>query len=279
MATKTITSSMTMAQINTALKNNREVIFKAGTYTISKCMTLYSNSKVICEDGVVFKRNCTGRMLQTEVVGTVTKYNGTHDSSWTGGKFIANTNSNAANVIVLFHANNITLSNISIDGCVGLHSLEINSSKSVKVKKCTFTNQTSKPKEEFREAIQIDYANKDGLSFSGIAGSSACYDGTYCNDITISNCTFNNVPNGIGTHAVSEKEDYASGITISNCTFTNVKYFNIRFVGFKDTTIKNCGNTKIKLSKLTTGHKLAGGKVSIPERGNKNITIDGITIA
>lgn len=272
-----ITPDMTTAKINTALKNYRNVIFKAGTYRLTKCMKIYSNTTVTCEDGVVFERACSGRMLQANADPNVTGYNGEHDIMWFGGTFNAGTRSESANVITFFHCRNICLGRITITGCVGMHSIEINACKTVRIRDCMITNQTVVNGNDFREAIQIDFANKDGLTVSGAGGDAQCYDGTHCTDISIVDCLFRDVPNGIGTHTVSEKEDYHTDVIIDECDFSSILKYGIKLNGFKNVRIMDC-NTPILVGTLTKAHKMSGGKVTIPERYNSNIVINNITV-
>ena len=271
--------SMTATQINKYLKNYREITFKAGTYNLKKPLVLYSNTKIICEPNVILKRDHSGRMMQVNVSPSTTKYNGAHDISWTGGKFVANTNSNAAIVIVVVHSKNITFDNVTVDGCVGLHSFEINSSKNVKITNCTIMNQTSREGENHKEAIQIDFCFKGGLGLEGATEKSPCYDDTHCQNITISDCKFINCPNGIGTHTVSYEEEYHTNIDIRNCTFTNIEKNAIRLLGMSKVTITDCVG-KIVIDKAKKAHRSVGGKVTLDNyRYNNDVTINNITVA
>lgn len=270
-----ITPDMTVTKINYYLKHYRDVTFKAGEYHMNKCMILYSDTNVICEDGVTFIREHIGRMLQSYNSPTTIQYRGVANVSWTGGHFIANSRIEKANVLTFFHCSNITLKNITVEGCIGYHSLEINASKNVDVLDCRFINQKPMSYEKFREAIQLDFANYDGLKISGADSTSSCYDGTHCQNVLIQNCIFEDVPNGVGTHTVSQKESYHKNITIDNCMFTNVTYTDIKLYGMSGVTItKNKCNT-ILLGRLKKAHANKGGKVDLDNyRKNEDITID-----
>lgn len=275
----TIKPTMTMDEINASLLKNRKITFKAGTYKVTKPILVRSDTTITCEAGVIFKRAHKDRMLEFYSAPSTTKYTGTHDVTWTGGTFIASSNSGASNVIVLCHSKNITLKNITIDGCVGLHSIEINSSKKVKLVNCTIKNQTVTDDKEHKEAIQIDFAYKAGLSILGSKVNSPCYDGTHCDNIKIENCTFDNVPNGIGTHVVCESEKYHTDITIKDCKFNNIAGNAIRLLGCKNTTITNCPG-KILIDKAKKGYKIDGTKVALTSnRCNVNVVVDNITVS
>ena len=272
-------------KINKALKENRQITFKSGNYRLTDCLILHSNTTVNCESGVRFERAHKGRMLQAYVTPDTTKYNGAHDIRWSGGTFVADTNSANANVITLFHAKNINFDGVSVKGCRGLHSLELNACRRVTIENCTFMGQSAKPDGGFREAIQIDFANLDGLAIPNADGKSPCYDGTHCKDIYIYSCSFYDVPNGIGTHTVSVAEDYHTNIVIDGCKFQNVTRNLIQVLGMKDVTITSSevymssdsdeGNKEIIAVKTTaTAHKNSGGKVKLSaDRYNKNVTV------
>lgn len=270
----TIKPDFTVDKINEYFKKYRNITFKKGTYNITKMMTIPSNTTVICEDGVIFKRSCRYQMLEMEASNTVKGYAGTHDVSWTGGTFLASTREEDAIVIVIYHCKNITFKNITVDGCRGYHSIECNSSENVVIDNCIFKNQTAIAGADYREAVQIDFAYQLGYPYRGGEPSAASNDGTHCHNIQITNCTFENVPNGIGTHTVYELEKYHENITISNCTFKNVQNYGIQLYGMKNVTIINCPTASIGVLEKTKGHKLTGEKVKLKKtRYNQNIII------
>ena len=216
--------------------------------------------------------------MQLYVTPDTVKYNGTHDVTWTGGTFVADTNSANANVITLFHSKDIRFKDLHISGCRGLHSIEVNACRRVVVDNCFIAEQTSKDKDTFREAIQIDFANTDGLSISGADGNSSCYDGTHCDGITITGCTFFNCPNGIGTHTVSEKEKYHTNVVIENCTFNEISYKDVQLCGVDGCTIDSDGS--VWLLTKNTCHLNSGGKKKLVEpRRNKAVHIYGHDVA
>ena len=271
----TIKPSMNVDKINSIFEKYRNITFKAGTYNITKMMTVHSGTTVTCEPGVIFTRSCRYQMLEMAASEDVLGYNGTHDVIWDGGTFLASEREEDAIVIVLYHCKNITLKNIVVDGCRGYHSIECNSSQNVHIMDCTFKNQSSIPDAEYREAIQIDFAYQLGYPYRGSTGAPA-NDGTHCKDIFITNCTFDNVPNGIGTHTVYEVPKYHENIMISDCTFRNIERNGIQLLSMKDVTITNCP-THIELQKRNKGFKLDGTKVKMDKtRYNVNVSIDNL---
>lgn len=271
-----IDESFTAKQINKALKENREIIFKAGTYNLGDCLILYSNTRVTCENNTKFRRCHRGRMLQLDVSPETTGYTGTHDVQWQGGTFIADTHSENANVISLFHGKNITLRGLVITGCRGYHSIEVNACMHVVIDKCNISDQLPKEGETFREAIQIDFANKDGLATKNAKGTSPCYDGTHCVDIVVKNTKITNCPNGFGTHTVSVEERYHRNIELTNVTFERMHIFDLQLFGVNG-FIYSGSPVVAHIGIKKQAHKNSGGKVKLDtERRNKHIVINGI---
>ena len=269
--------SMTTKRIKEVMADYSGIRFEVGVYNLTEPLILRSDQNVMCDEGVVFKRKHGGRMLMSEVTPSTVKYKGIHDSTWLGGKFVADTNKKAANVITLFHAKNILLEDIVVEGCVNYHSLEINASRDITVNNCTFKKQTYDGKDDFREAIQIDFANYDGLKVDGATNTSKCYDGTHCKNITINDCTFDNVPNGVGTHTVAVATTiYHTDIKISFCTFKNISNRAVKIAGMKSVLV-NCvigSNTDVYVNNLTKAHQCCGGTVELDEpRMSKDVLV------
>lgn len=285
-----IDPTFTTKKINKALKEKREITFKDGIYKLSECLILHSDTKITCESGVAFERHCKGRMLQTFADENTTKYNGVHDVSWYGGFFYADTNEAFANVITLFHAKNITLENVGVSGCRGYHSIEINACKGIIIQGCCIKDQSSKEGENFREAIQIDFANYDGLKIKGAKNTAKCYDNTHCANIIVIDTVIKDCPNGFGTHSVSYKEDYHKKITLQEVRFKDIKYNDVQLFGVDDFIMCDVESLYkgfeihiqkppvIHIGTKTKGHPTTGGKKAIAPRRNKNIHIENTVI-
>lgn len=285
-----IDPSYSAKKINKALKEQREITFKGGIYKLTECLILHSDTKITCENSVAFERHHKGRMLQTFADENTTKYNGVHDVSWNGGFFYADTNETPANVITLFHAKNITLENVTVSGCRGYHSIEVNACKGVMIRGCCIKDQSSNPGEDFREAIQIDFANYDGLKIKGAKNTAKCYDNTHCVNIIVFDTVIKDCPNGFGTHSVSYKEDYHKKITLQEIRFKDISYNDVQLFGVDDFIMNDAeslymnGKTHIPkpptihIGTKTKGHPTTGGKKAIEPRRNKNIRIENTVI-
>lgn len=267
-----INSKMSTKDINKALKKGGNFIFETGVYKLTEPLVISANStKVMCKDDVVFERHHKGRMLYSFCKPTTTKYNGISNFEWSGGLFKADTNKSNASVIVLFHVNGFKLSDVTIYGCIGLHSIELNACCDGSIEDCSISGQSSRGNETFREAIQLDFANLDGLSWDGADNKSKCYDGTHCKNIVIKKNTISNCPVGIGTHTVSNDSKWHTNVSIESNDIANCD-IDIRLCGFKDTNVFDQKN--VKCVTLSTAHKYKGGKIKLDKpRGNKNCKI------
>jgi len=287
-----IDSSFTTKKINKALKEQREVAFRRGTYKLKECLILHSDTMISCESGVIFERHHKGRMLQTFADEHTSKYDGVHNVTWIGGIFTADTNVTPANVITLFHAKHIILSSVFISGCRGYHSIEINACRDVTITGSHIMSQSSKPNETFREAIQIDFASYDSLKLKGAKNTAWCYDNTHCCDIIVKNTTIEGCPNGFGTHSVYCAEKYHADITLENVRFNDIEHNDVQLFGVDGFTMSNIQSnvTGVADNRIVTrqpvvhigvkkkGHLVAGGKVEIEPRRNKNIRIENTLI-
>lgn len=287
-----IDPTFTTKKINKALKEQREVAFRRGTYKLKECLILHSDTMISCESGVIFERHHKERMLQTFADEHTSRYDGVHNVTWTGGIFTADTNVTPANVITLFHAKHIILSSVFISGCRGYHSVEINACRDVTIVGSHIIGQSSKPDETFREAIQIDFASYDSLKIKGAKNTAWCYDNTHCCDIIVKNTTIETCPNGFGTHSVAYEEDYHRNITLENVRFNDIEHNDVQLFGVDGFTMSNIQSnvTSVANNRIVTrqpvvhigtkkkGHLLDGGKVTIEPRRNKNIRIENTLI-
>lgn len=295
-----IDPTFTTKKINKALKEQREVAFRYGTYKLKECLILHSNTMISCETGAIFERHHKGRMLQTFADEHTSKYNGVHDVTWSGGIFKADTNDTSANVITLFHAKHIILNDVFISGCCGYHSIEVNACRDVTIRDCHIIGQSSKPDETFREAIQIDFASYDSLKIKGAKNTAWCYDNTHCCDIHVKNTTIETCPNGFGTHSVAYEEDYHRNIILENVKFVDIEHNDVQLFGVDGFTMSNTQSNVTNVTDVrmvtrppvvhigtkTKGHPTTGGKKVLTDakvsvitpRRNKNIRIENVLI-
>ncbi|MBR4163066.1 MAG: TPM domain-containing protein, partial [Solobacterium sp.] len=234
--------------------------FPEGIYYLNNPLFVFSNMILQLDDNAVIKRsdisvnmlrgvhnNEDGRICDGENC-THGDYTKIHDVTIEGGTWDGNTNSNTAvsyNTLFSFdHGSDIKIQNTNITNASAIHFIVFDGIKNALVDNVTLTNQylftgdddfydtvyengvaeKISPKGNYncyllacgREAVHIDYTDSDG---------SASYplDHTPCQNITVQNCTFDNVLSGAGNHHFTTTEPKQTGIVIKENYFKNVK--------------------------------------------------------
>jgi parallel beta-helix repeat protein len=155
-----------------------------------------------------------------------------------GGTFVGKKKNTSA-LIRMAHCSNVTLTGCTLDGGGCAHQVEVAAIDGFTVKNCVFKNMNGNGTDRKQEAIQLDIAGTD-FAFGGIV-----LDGTPMKNISVTGCTFRNVPRGVGTHSMIVGS-YFKNVDISNNTFENVSEEAIIALNYinctiKNNTIKNCG--------------------------------------
>ena len=237
--------------------DGKDILFivPAGTYYVSDAILLFSNMFFqLDENATIIRTDPTKPLL----VKAHYKQNGElcNDSGCTHGQYsqlnhvgitggtwdgnaAANTDILNTNIISLGHASDITIRNTTIQNGNGLHLIVFDGCRDVLVENVTFRNQiffTGSDTEYYqnvsptsqrgsaifnyelaqgKEALHFDYANDVGSANWPL-------DNTVSSDITVRNCTFDNVLAGTGAHHQVTGLSM-NNITIENNSFTNVK--------------------------------------------------------
>lgn len=182
-----------------ALKNTGGIIyFPNGTYNLGASVLFYSNQTLLFENGAIIKATSSSvnNLFRSYCDNTVTGYNGVHDVFVFGGTFDGSGHGLNNTLFGVVHSKNIIISNCAfLNGRVGYHNLEINSSYNVRITNCRFTRSGNGS--ENGEMIQLDTAISAGWPWDNING-----DGTQCKYICIDNCHFseNTLSPAIGRH-------------------------------------------------------------------------------
>ena len=271
-----ITPDMSMTMIQRVLDKGGDIEFKKGTYKISNTLILFSNSFISCDDGVVFEKHCAPTMFLTNVGYKTTLYKGAHDIVWYGGNFISDVKSKTqSNIFTLFHAQNVTIRDITVQQDYAQHVIEINASKNIKVEGCTFMRH--KPPKDYKEVIQLDFANYAGFTFA--PAESPCYDGTHCQGIKIYRNRFEKCGHAIGTHTVSTEAKAHKNIMIIENEYHGLNEgIFVKLLNMQDVKVAGNDVTRadimVKLNAMKTETFPHGGtrKVDLGKR-NKNVTI------
>lgn len=228
------------------------VVVPAGTYIISDSLGIYSNTNLQLASGAIMKSTAqdgsmlSGRHLDASgaicytdscthggysQIKNITVSGGTWDRNDAKGR-------GASYGITLRHASDITVKNATFTNSVD-HMLNLSANKNAKVENCTFKNSAWSTNYQssfwdltigrtFNPNNTDDYNNRHRFSevlhfdFTNYEGESRAYpiDNTPCENCTVTNCTFENVHSGVGTHHDNPKR--SKGLKIVGCTFKNV---------------------------------------------------------
>ena len=126
-------------------------------------------------------------------------------------------NYSASNMVLLFHSDNVTFSNVTFLDITGSHAIDIGGCRNTNIIGCKFLGYCSYGR-NFRETIQIDYAYQGGIPY--FKEGSACFDDTHCDGVNIIGCEFDKSATyasqyiAIGTHAQTSSGNYHKNINI-----------------------------------------------------------------
>ncbi len=214
------------------------VYIAPGEYHLDRWLRIYSNTHLILDEGATLYRGAEIldknilRNMDAGNTADVGGYDMSHDiiiegGTWDGGD-INNANA-AADLMRIDHAQNIEIKNCDFRNVYDCHLLELIAVKNATVSGCSFQGfRYQKGKEKnwvyAREAIQIETAwtnNENDLqdTASYWAGGTKV-DGTACDNVTITDNRFIDMPCGVGQHHFTKSGKYRStNITISNNQF------------------------------------------------------------
>ena len=225
----------------------------AGSYKLSSTLHIYSNTTLDLTEGVTFTYSRTSsNMIETGTNGTYKGhsdfnassackgYSGFQNISIIGGKWYGNSNCDSS-LIRLFHAKNIKLENVTVSGGGCAHQVELAAIDGLKVNKCTFKDLARRKSSGNlkQEALQFDIPCDTSIY------KSTYLDGTTMKNVEVTNCLFQNVPRGVGTHTLLNGA-YHENIKITGNIFKNIQeeaiialtYYNCEI---KNNVIENCG--------------------------------------
>lgn len=215
-----------------------------GTYKLNDIIHVYGNV-VLDLTGVTFECNMSsGNMLLLgdSKINTdkslMEGYGTLHNITVKGGTFKGNTK-NTSSLIRMAHSKNVTFENCVFTGGGCAHMVELAAIDGLTIKNCTFRDMPGNGTDEKQEALQLDVPCGEYI-FGG-----TLLDGTPMKNVTITGCTFKNVPRGLGSHSMIVGS-YHRNITITNNKFYDIPeecivalcYSNCTITG---NVIENCG--------------------------------------
>ena len=255
-----------------------KIIGKNGnTYkTTGTTITLYSNTNIDL-NGSIIENSELFFISDPESVATA-GYTGIENVTIKNGTLKGHTE------FILLHAVDIDVENIKFESCIygESHIFDLGGCKNITVKNCEFYGNDQDSTENYREAIQLDYATFGSQPYWQNHGYFVNYDGIPTINVIVDNCTFEKKStdlcyfNGVGDHSLAS-DSAIENVTISNCTFDGWTRNAIRFVKVKNLHILN--NTFIAKPLLWASVYTASAidieHSSNSDTVNENIIIDG----
>ncbi len=263
------------------------LIFKKGTYTITNTIYIPSNVTIIFEKGVkIIKGNKTGvkKMPASSTIFQLIKpsnakkravyrgHEGEKNIHFVGkGGVSVNLKNQKANIaLVMGHNQNVTVDNIAFTNMNSGHFIEMDASKDINIRTCTFKNAKA-GSDYVKEAINLDTPDKTTKGFNNAWSK---YDKTPNENVLIENCSFKNLGRAIGTHKYSANGDmqlYHTSIVLRGNHIQNMNWDSpIRVMNWKDSIIENNTITGVKQpGKSDTRGILVSGAVNVSIKNNR----------
>ena len=240
-STKDIQKALDFARDNATAEKPMTVVFPKGEYGIFSTLNLYGNTTLDLSDSILYRSEKGGSIIRFgrgsdknygyNGYQNITVKNGTLDAGQKG-----------KNSLMRFaHASNIKILSMTFKNTKDvMHLLTFAASKDVLIDNCTFSDMTlSSASTSNCEAVQIDILNEHHFGDN-------VYDGTKTRNVTVSNCTFENLIRGVGTHSAIIGH-YFDNIKIINNTFRNIIGYAVNALNYRNSkisgnTISSCGS-------------------------------------
>ncbi|MBO4701153.1 MAG: right-handed parallel beta-helix repeat-containing protein [Lachnospiraceae bacterium] len=263
-----------------------EVRIPAGTYYISQQLPIYSNTTLVVDSNATIIRtnhsDLTGMIVGCHTDGNDHGgYTRISNVEIKGGTWNANSSAYfLTGAFVFQHASDIYIHDLTIKGCTD-HVINASASKNVTIENVTFSDcpqykgtssefwgdhsAGDSERYKFNETIHLDYAGNNEKGATPL-------DGTVCNNINITGCTFNGVCAGVGTH--HESSQYrAQNVTVSGCTFSNLTNGSaINAYSFDNFAVKNCqmNSCLIGVLSVDSNGEVSGNTISSVSSATSN---------
>jgi polygalacturonase len=240
--TQAIQNALDLAITN----GSTSVYVPRGKYKWTDAIIIHENTTLILDENAEILRYHDTAMLVNGPNGTsnYTGYNGPGNILVQGGIWNARGGAQGgAPAVLIAHAHDITFRGCTFKDVKGGHSIEINSSKNIKVEDCNCLGFYEGPAgREFSEAIQLD-VNTESAFGSYTIGS---YDHTPCRNITISRCYFGASENAgpYGKAIGGHQHEFTDGswheyLKVSECTIEGATDWGIRVYNTNHVVIEN----------------------------------------
>lgn len=228
-----VQKKLNMAKANATADNPYIIRVTPGSYTLAKSLRLYSNTTLDLTDvTLTVQRDKTCNAVRIGEANDTQAGYYYKNINLIGGTL---DNSGRTNTLVkLAHAKNVTVKGVTLRNARNGHLMEVGGVANLTVDGCQFRDQVQVGTYiMIPEALQIDVLNRKHFP-------SYLPEDLPVKNLTVTNCSFTNVPRGIGAHTMVLNQ-YVRNVTIKNNKFTNLKSAAIQTMGFAHCRIE--GNT------------------------------------
>lgn len=214
------------------------VRFPAGTYKIDGTLTVFSNTTLIFDpEARITRTDPTNAIIITDPTNTAGGYSKASNITIKGGDWDGEGKGDSTTgsaMMIFYHSSNIKLENCNIHNYSARHAVIFGGVSGVTVSGCTFKDAKGSSDSK-HEALHIDGITTDGQSEK----NAVPLDGTVSKNISVTGCTFANVPSAVGNHYASGTR--GSTFKVNSNTFSNIKYDAVNTCGYDGVDVS--GNT------------------------------------
>ena len=215
-----------------------KVVLEKGTYELDDSLVLYSDTTIVATDCMIIKAHREGPIIRNYLYDQEKEKPYAENITVIGGLWDGAPEINGSKSDELFrfiHAHNIEVRDLTIKNIKAGHLLTLAGVTGAVVDHCTFSGFTVYG--SIKEAVHLDLVHSRYM-VPVVESSKKLirYDDAPCKDITVTNCTFHNVPSGVGSHS-SVRGVYQENIVIKDNIFTNIETAAVRCYNYKNVTI------------------------------------------
>jgi hypothetical protein len=218
------------------------VYIPSGLWNLGAGLRIYSNTTLLMSKFAYMRKEYSGASMlwNGDTSASYSGYSGQSNIKIIGGDWDCRGTaypSTPSNIFSFGHGDNIVIEQGTFRNVGGFHAIEINSSRTVRIKDCKFIGFIDTGGRSYSEAVQID-----GAFRSTVFGEFGSYDKTTCKDVTVEGCYFGPSgfagtaawPTGVGSHSADTDgttvlaERYHEEIKVVNNTFDGMTEYAVR---------------------------------------------------
>lgn len=241
-ARDTIQKALRYVRDNASPTDIHTVKLPQGKYGLQQSLNLYSNTIFDLSGSLIVRAEGCGSMIRFGASSDVVYgYDGYRNITIKNGTFDAQ-NIGGSSLVRFAHASNVEINGVTFKNTTDVqHLLTFAACENVRITGCQFRDmKITGELDGFNcEAVQIDILKEGYFTYPA-------YDGTPTKNVSITGCTFENVPRGLGTHS-GIAGYYFDNMVFKNNTFKNIESYAIRVVNYinstiSDNVITDCGS-------------------------------------